>query len=67
MKTFVKILGQTGNLETEAKTLYYYSLPKKKKGITLKQDIIYQKSSNRLGKFIDRSSRPASCPTKGMP
>ena len=64
MKTFVKILGQTGNLETEAKTLYY-SLPKKKKEITLKQDIIYQKSSNRPGKSIDRSSRPASCPTKG--
>ena len=58
MKTFVKIFGQTVNLETEAE---------KKKEITLKQDIIYQKSSNRPGKSIDRSSRPASCPTKGMP
>ena len=57
MKTFVKILGQTGNLETEAKRYYYSLLKKKKKNneITLKQDILPKifKSTGQIDRSID--------------
>ena len=53
MKTFVKIIWQTGNLETEAKTLYY-SLLKKNNQITLKQDILPKifKSTGQIDRSI---------------
>ena len=52
MKTFVKILGQTGNLETEAKR--FITVYQKNNEITLKQDILPKifKSTGQIDRSI---------------
>ena len=63
MKTFMKILGQTGNLETEAKTLYYSLLKKKQPNHTETGYSTKNLQIDRANRSIDRSLRP----TKRVP